>query len=63
MKTLVNAYDMPGITGRLEIYRDLQQNAYVVNNLINEQKRAPTKPAKPYPRKFFTPSAIRKAGH
>ena len=63
MKTLVNAYDMPGITGRLEIYRDLQQNAYAVNNLINEQKRAPIKPAKPYSRKFFTPAAIRKSGH
>jgi len=62
MKCMVNAYDMPGMTGRLLIYHDLAKRAYYAGNLINEQKVAPRIPVEPKKEKYFTPANLRRHG-
>ncbi len=61
-KTLLNAYDMPGVTGRVMVYHDLAVKAYYANNLINEQQFAPSKPEREYTKQYFTPTNMRKLG-
>ncbi len=62
VKNMVNAYDMPGMVGRLLIYHDLTERSYYVGNLINQQPKAPQMPLKPYRGRFFTPQGLRMNG-
>ena len=61
MRTMVNLYDLPGMGPRVEMYHDLQKNAYAVNYLMNERS-GPPKIRKPYPKSYFTTAMVRKLG-
>ncbi len=58
-----NAYDLPGITGRVEVLFDLQNNAYVIDKLYNEEPKALTRLDTPYPVRYFTPGNLRRLGN
>ncbi|MBP8029659.1 MAG: DUF1329 domain-containing protein [Pseudomonadales bacterium] len=62
MRTTVNAYDMPGMTARQEIYHDLQKGAYLLNNLVNEEGGVQKIPAQNRPDDYYTPANLRVIG-
>ncbi len=62
MRPLFNAYDMPGITGRLEIYHDLDKGAYMINGMVNEEGGPPAVPKQKRPEDYYTPANVRKVG-
>ncbi len=43
MRTMLNMYDMPGMSARVEMYHDLQKGAYLTNYMVNEQSGPPKK--------------------
>jgi hypothetical protein len=57
-----NAYDMPGICGRVEVLFDLQASAYVIDKLYNEEEKSLVQLETPYPDTYFTPGNLRKLG-
>jgi hypothetical protein len=62
MRTFVNAFDMPGIAPRLEIYHDLQKGAYLLNGMVNEEGRIQAIPKERRPDDYYTPANLRKIG-
>jgi hypothetical protein len=62
MRTKIALYDMPGIGPRVEIYHDLQKNAYMANYLMNELKGPPKVITKPWSDNYFTTQMVRKLG-
>jgi len=62
LRSMVNLYDMPGMGPRVEVYHDLQQKAYQVNNLINEEKGPPKIVGNIWSDNYFTPANLRKLG-
>ncbi len=62
MRTFVNAYDMPGMAPRQEIYHDLQKGAYLLNNLVNEEGGIQKIPSKKRPGDYYTPANLRVMG-
>jgi hypothetical protein len=62
MRTTVNAYDMPGMMARLELYHDLQKGAYLLNNLVNEEGGIQKIPAQRRPDDYYTPANLRVIG-
>ncbi len=62
MRTMVNLYDMPGMGPRVEIYHDLQKQAYQAVNLINEEKGPPKVVGNIWDASYFTPANLRKLG-
>lgn len=62
MRTFVNAYDLPGMSPRLEIYHDLQKGAYLLNNLVNEEGGVQGVPKQKHPDDYYTPANLRKIG-
>ncbi|MCB1615369.1 MAG: DUF1329 domain-containing protein [Pseudomonadales bacterium] len=62
MRTFVNLFDMPGMGPRLEIYHDLQKDAYLINNLINEEGGALEILDQPRNVAYYTPANLRKLG-
>ncbi|HSC75513.1 MAG TPA: DUF1329 domain-containing protein [Pseudomonadales bacterium] len=62
MRTFVNAYDMPGMSPRQEIYHDLQKGAYLLNNLVNEEGGVQGIPAKVHGDDYYTPANLRVIG-
>ncbi len=62
MRTFVNAYDMPGMAPRQEIYHDLQKGAYLLNNLVNEEGGIQKIPAKKHNDDYYTPANLRNMG-
>lgn len=62
-RTMLNLYDMPGLSARVEVYHDLQKSAYLTNYMVNEQSGPPKKfSLKDWPEDYFTPSNVRKKG-
>lgn len=63
IRSLVNLYDMPGMGARVEMYHDLPQKAYLVVNLVNEEKGPPAIVGGDYwPSDYFSPANLRKLG-
>ncbi len=62
MRTFVNAYDMPGMSPRQEIYHDLQKGAYLLNNLVNEEGRIQGIPKERHPDEYYSPANLRQMG-
>jgi hypothetical protein len=62
MRTFVNAYDMPGMSPRLEIYHDLQKGAYLLNGLVNEEGGIQKIPAQRHADDYYTPANLRTMG-
>ncbi|HQQ63196.1 MAG TPA: DUF1329 domain-containing protein [Pseudomonadales bacterium] len=62
MRTFVNAYDMPGMSPRLEIYHDLQKGAYLLNGMVNEEGGIQKIPAQRHPDDYYTPANLRVLG-
>jgi len=58
----LNAYDIPGITNRVEITFDLQNGAYVIDRLYNEEAKGVTLLTPPKKAKYFTPANLRRVG-
>lgn len=62
MRGSVNLYDLPGVGPRVEIYHDLQKNAYAANYLMNEKSGPPAIPKELLPESYFTTAQVRKIG-
>jgi hypothetical protein len=63
LRTMLNMYDLPGMSARVEIYNDLQKGAYLTNYMVNEQSGPPHRvPATYWPDDYFTPANVRKLG-
>lgn len=63
MRSMLNLYDMPGMSARVEVYHDLQKAAYLTNYMVNEQSGPPQKYSlKDWPEDYFTPANVRKLG-
>jgi hypothetical protein len=63
MRTMLNMYDLPGMSARVEIYNDLQKGAYLTNYMVNEQSGPPHRvPANYWADDYFTPANVRKLG-
>ena len=62
MRTMLNAYDMPGVVGRLGVYHDLNVGAYIVSQLVSEQKVQPRIIKKIPLKDYFTPANLRRIG-
>ena len=60
--TSLAAYDMPGITNGLEVVFDLQEEAYVVDRMWNEEGSPWTVVEPPKPASYFSPQNLRKIG-
>jgi hypothetical protein len=64
MRTMLNMYDLPGMSARVEMYHDLQKGAYLTNYMVNEQSGPPRiVPDKDWTPDYFTPANVRKLGH
>lgn len=62
-RTMLNLYDLPGMSARVEVYNDLQKGAYLTNYMVNEQSGPPKKASlKDWPDDYFTPGNVRKLG-
>ncbi len=62
MRSMVNMYDLPGMGARMEIYHDLQKEAYLANYLINEQSGPPRYVTDVWPDEYFSPGTVRQLG-
>ncbi len=62
MRTTVNAYDLPGVMGRVAMFHDLTVGAYIVSQLINEQPVTPHIVKEIPAKSYFTPANLRQIG-
>ncbi|HQQ74791.1 MAG TPA: DUF1329 domain-containing protein [Pseudomonadales bacterium] len=64
MRTMLNMYDLPGMSARVELYHDLQKGAYLTNYMVNEQSGPPKRySSKDWGEDYFTPANARKLGN